>query len=219
MTTILLLEDEADLREEVADFLVSQGYDVHEAGSVVQFEPLIDAFDIAIIDVGLPDGDGLQVAAKLRAARPQCGIVMLTAQGGLRNKIASLRESADFYLVKPVSFDELSAHLVALERRLGSNWQLRILQRKLISPSGYSGSLSENELILLKLIAAHPGTVVSRKMIAAAFGVDWLQFDERRLDQIVSRLRRRWLRESGKPLPFRTEHGKGFVFLATIDVS
>ena len=218
MTTILLLEDEIDLREEVADFLVSQGYRVCEAGSVAEFEPLIDTFDIAIIDVGLPDGDGMKVAARLRATRPKCGIVMLTAQGGLRNKIASLRESSDFYLVKPVSFDELSAHLAALERRLGSNWQLHVVQRKLVSPSGYSASLSENEMILMKLIATHPGTVVSRRTIAAAFGVDWLQFDERRLDQTVSRLRRRWLRESGKALPFRTEHGKGFVFLAAIEL-
>ncbi len=218
MTTVLLLEDEVDLREEVADFLVSEGYRVLEAGTVGGFESLIDAFDIAIIDVGLPDGDGMQVAAKLRAARPKCGIVMFTAQGGLKNKITSLRESSDFYLVKPVSFEELAAHLTALERRVSTSWQLHVRERKLVSPSGHSELLNEQEMILMELLAKHAGEIVSRKAIAAASGVDWLQFDERRLDQTVSRLRRRWLRNSGKELPCRTEHGKGFTFSAEIDL-
>lgn len=218
MTTVLLLEDEVDLREEVADFLASEGYRVLEAGTVAEFEPLIDAFDIAVIDVGLPDGDGMKVAARLRAARPKCGIITLTAQGGLKNKIVSLRESSDFYLVKPVSFEELAAHLAALERRVSTRWQLQVMQRKLVSPRGHAELLNEQEMMLIELLARNAGEVVSRKAIAAAFGVDWLQFDERRLDQIVSRLRRRWLKNSGAELPFRTEHGKGFIFSAEIDL-
>jgi len=76
MAKILLLEDEADLRSEVVDFLCNEGHQVSEAGDVATFMPLIDAADIAIIDVGLPDGDGFSVAAicanRIRASASSC---------------------------------------------------------------------------------------------------------------------------------------------------
>jgi len=225
MARVALLEDAVDFREEIADFLADQGHSVLEAGSIAAFLPLMDGIDIAIIDVGLPDGDGRTAAAALRAAHPNSGIIMLTAQGGISDKITSLRDSADYYLVKPVHFDELQAHIAALTRRLGMEpgitaaptWRLQRVERKLSSPDGRSEPLTEHEMVLLELLAAKVGAVVSRREIATAFGVDWLQYDERRLDQIVSRLRRRW-RSNGPELPVRTEHGKGYTFCAEIEV-
>lgn len=224
MAKIALLEDEADFREEIADFLTNEGHTVLEAGSIGAFTPLIEQIDIAIIDIGLPDGDGRAAAAALRSARPNCGIIMLTAQGGVANKIVSLRDSADYYLVKPVRFDELHAYLAALTRRLGidatagASWRLQRVERRLHAPDGRCEALTEHEMVLLELLASRAGTVVSRRAIAAAFGVDWLQYDERRLDQMVSRLRRRWRGRGGPELPVRTEHGKGYTFCAGIEV-
>jgi DNA-binding response OmpR family regulator len=214
----LLLEDEVDFREEIADFLTSEGYQVLEAGSVAEFTPLIEQIDIAVIDIGLPDGDGMDVAATLRSIRPKCGIIMLTALGSVSNKILSLRGSADYYLVKPVRFDELLAHMKALERRVAVNWRLLTVERQLHAPDGHCEALTEHEMILLELLAGKAGEVVSRRMIATAFGIDWIQYDERRLDQMVSRLRRRWRSRSGQDLPFRTEHGRGYSFCADIQV-
>ena len=155
----------------------------------------------------------------LRAAGPRAGIIMLTAQGGSSYKIRSLSESADHYLVKPIRFDELLAHLRALERRvIATNWRLYRVERELHAPDGHFEPLTEPELVLLELLASNAGEVVSRKSIAAGFGVDWLDYDQRRLDQMVSRLRRRWRSHSGQDLPCRTEHGKGYSFCADIEV-
>lgn len=73
-------------------------------------------------------------------------------------------------------------------------------------------------MVLIEILARNMGEVVTRKEIAEAFGVEWLQFDGRRLNQVVSRLRRRWLKNSGVELPFRTEHGRGYIFVAKIDL-
>jgi len=222
MVRVTLLEDAIDFREEIADFLAGQGHSVQEAGSIAAFLPLMGQTDIAIIDVGLPDGDGRAAAVALREAYPNSGIIMLTAQGGVANKISSLSDSADYYLVKPVHFEELQAHIAALTRRLGLDaspvWRLQRVERKLCSPDGRCEPLTEHEMALLELLATRAGTVVSRREIATAFGVDWLQYDERRLDQIVSRLRRRWRGGGGPELPVRTEHGKGYTFCAEIEV-
>ncbi|WP_293778400.1 response regulator transcription factor [uncultured Oxalicibacterium sp.] len=218
MTTVLLLEDELDLREEIADFLQGEGYRVLEASTTEEFQSLLFAFDIAVIDVGLPDGDGLAIAADLREQRPQCGIIMLTAQSAVHIKLASLRDSSDAYLVKPVSFDELLAHLQSLQRRVASKWRLHLVERHLTAPNQHCEVLNDMETNLLQILAQHAGEVVTRRAIAAAFGVAWLEFDDRRLDQLVSRLRRRWLKATGAELPIRTDHGKGFTFTSEIDV-
>lgn len=218
MATILLLEDEIDLREEIADFLKSEGYQVLEATNIAEFTPLMHQFDIAIIDVGLPDGDGLQVASNLRSTRPKSGIVMLTAQSDLKTKISSLSESADFYLVKPVSFEELLAHMQALQRRVTIRWRLDLAKCELISPDAYSEVLNSMEFALVKALAKNAGKVVTRRAIAEALEIEWHQLDDRRLDQIVSRLRRRWSKTAGSELPIRTDYGKGFTFSTDIDV-
>lgn len=218
MIRILLLEDEVDFREEIADFLSSEGHSILEASSIAEFEPLIGHFDIAVIDIGLPDGNGREAAAQLRAQQPQCGIIMLTALSDMGNRIGSLHESADCYLVKPVNFDELLAHVIALERRLVVRWQLDTVERHLRAPYGHYEALTDHEMVLMQLLSGNAGKVVSRQEIAAAFGIRWLDYDERRLDQTVSRLRRRWRNQSGQELPCRTEHGKGFSFCAAIEV-
>jgi two-component system OmpR family response regulator len=88
----------------------------------------------------------------------------------------------------------------------------------LLAPDGTRFSLSKHESTLLELLARHCGHVVSRKRIASAFGVEWINYDDRRLDQMVSRLRKRWTCNSRQQLPFRTEYGKGYCFSAEIEV-
>ncbi|WP_293777371.1 response regulator [uncultured Oxalicibacterium sp.] len=215
MTTVLLLEDDPFLRNELLAVLGRNGCRVLIASHERDIEPLLDTFDIAIVDANIGSGDGMRVAARVRAARPGCGVMILTVQTGLKRNLASMRKHADFVLVKPISLEELQAHLIMLGRRVRSYWQLHRTQRQLISPSGHATYLNEQEMMLLTLAAQH-GEIVTRREIAHAMRIDWLEFDNRRLDQTISRLRRRWLKNSGRVLPLLTQHGKGFFFGAEI---
>ncbi len=98
MSEIVLLEDEIELREEVAAFLQKRGWHVKQAGSVTEFLQHIAQADVAIIDVMLPDGSGFEAAAQLRQERPGCGIIMLTARGATGDKLQGLYGGADHYL-------------------------------------------------------------------------------------------------------------------------
>lgn len=219
MVRLLLLEDDDDLRSEIADFLTSEGHQVIDVGSIAAHLEYLDQIDIAIIDAGLPDGDGFDVAYNLRQSHPEVGIIMLTARGGISDKIRGLKGGADQYLVKPVKFNVLSAYITSMVRRITPQmWQLNITARLLISPNGKSSNITSLEMTLLKLLASNAGKIVPRPSIAKAFGSEWLDYDERHLDQLVSRLRKRWQSRTGEPLPLRTEHGRGYSFCTDVQV-
>jgi two-component system OmpR family response regulator len=219
MAKILLLEDEADLRYEVVDFLRSEGHVVLHAATIAEFMPQIDLADIAIIDVGLPDGNGFDVAQRLRQTHPRLGIIILTARGASHDKINGLKIGADHYLVKPVRFAELSAYIASIARRVAPTmWRLHLVERKLVAPDGTVEKMTGVEMTMLELLARNAGQVVLRPSIAKAFGTDWLSYDERHLDQLVSRLRRRWRKNNGSELPLRTEHGLGYSLCVEIDI-
>ncbi|MCP9759305.1 DNA-binding response regulator [Aquitalea sp. S1-19] len=217
MKCVLLLEDEAELREELADFLQGRGWTVLEAGSVQESLPLLGKIDIAICDVMLPDGSGFEVASRLRREHPGCGIVMLTALGSTQDLIHGLGEGADHYLVKPVNLLQLDAILHALARRLlPCSWQLNRAQRQLYAPDGSALELSAAELQLLSLLVTRQGEAASRRDIVEAFGYDWLDYDQRRLDTLISRLRQRCKQECGSELPLKTVHREGYALTACV---
>ncbi|MDR3381808.1 response regulator transcription factor [Cupriavidus basilensis] len=216
MGNLVLLEDEIELREEIAAFLQKRGWKVSQAGSLAQFLPLAAQADIAVIDVMLPDGTGFVAASRLRRERPGCGIVMLTARGETQDKLHGLNGGADHYLVKPIKLLEFDAILRALSRRVVSNWWLDRQASTLVAPAGARLTVSSNESKLLEMLALHPTQPVDRRQIAEGFGFDWLSYDERRLETMVSRLRQRWRSESGSELPLKTAHRKGYTFAAPI---
>jgi len=219
MSHIVLLEDEIALREEVAAFLQKRGWHVSQAGSLAEFSQCLTQAQIAIIDVMLPDGSGMDAAAALRLKRPACGIIMLTACGTTEDKLQGLYGGADHYLVKPVKLLELAAVVDALSRRIVSRWQLFEQSRQLVSPQGTSLVLSALEMKLCQLFTQHPGQRVTRRLIAEAFGYDWLDFDQRRLDTLISRFRQRWRTTADYELPLKTEHREGYSFAVPITLS
>jgi DNA-binding response OmpR family regulator len=122
--------------------------------------------DILILDLGLPDEDGLVLARKAREKRLDLGIIMLTARGSLEARIEGLEGGADIYLVKPVDMRELLAALHSLERRLGFGnnknaaaefWQLDRLTQTLTTPSGCTIEITAKESALLAHLAKEPG--------------------------------------------------------------
>lgn len=223
MARLILLEDEPVLREELEEFLVEAGHAVTTAGTITGFHrvfvPGLRA--IAIIDLGLPDGDGLHLIADLRAAGHRLGIIVLTARDSAPYKIAGLTGGADHYLPKTTTLDELSATVGALAWRLGiqeqPRWLLQAAPRQLVPPGFAPIALSGQDYTVLRALATG-GDCVTREAIVKALGEDWFGYDQRRLDTQMRRLRRKVEDACGLSLPVTTLRSVGFHFHAPIDV-
>ena len=216
MPRIVLLEDEPDFRQELAAFLRGRGWEVTEAGSLAAFWPIMEKADIAIIDVNLPDGLGFEAVARLRQCRTSAGIIMLTARGTLQDKLNGFGEGADHYLTKPFRLLELEAIVRALLRRVDNAWCVNPRTQTLTDPNGHQLSLNPSESILLRLLAASPEQRVDKRTLVEAWGHNWLDYDLRKLDLIISRLRQHWLQTGAENLPLKTEHRQGYSFSAPL---
>lgn len=223
MLDIILLEDETVLREELCDFLAGSGYRVDAAASLQDFHERFDPVrhGIALLDLGLPDGDGMALIRELRARGERLGIVVLTARGNARDRVAGLDGGADHYLAKTSDLDELAATLAALTRRLDDPgtlptgaWVLELGQRSLWPPSGSAIALSEQDLTVLHELMRHSGSLVSRRQIIQTLGEDFLSYDQRRLDTQMRRLRRKVSESCSLTLPVTTTRNVGYRFHA-----
>lgn len=177
---------------------------------------------ILVIGATLPPEGGLAVVRQLRSIRStsSIGIIVLAgAAGPLR--IEALRSGADACLAHPPDMDELKAYIRTLERRLwveplpesGHIWQFYQSEWKLVSPSGGGIELSHLEASFIHIIARHAGRPVRRRdIISQAFGQDPLHYDNRRLEAIVCRLRKKVHRCYPLSQPIKVVHAVGYVF-------
>ncbi|MET0255886.1 MAG: response regulator transcription factor [Luteibacter sp.] len=220
---LALLDDDDLLRERVlAPKLVQFGFEVRAYASAAALESAIHAHapDIFVLDIGLPDADGFEVARRMRATMPAAGIVMLTGRADNVDRVRGLFEGADAYLAKPVEIDVLVATLYSVARRLlpspepRGRWALSPDEWFLLSPSGARVMLSKSERRLLEAMLRHAGQVVPRDALIAALTDDIDGFDPHRLDSIVHRLRRKVLAALGDPLPLNAVHGAGYILEA-----
>ena len=220
MALLGLLEDEIDLREELEAYLSAAGHRVFVAGSAAEFFAAGEdqRFDVVIVDRGLPDADGLDVVERLRRESPATGIIMLTARGASEERVCGLQTGADHYLVKPAHLPELAAQVDALLRRLPTGWRLVASESCLYAPDEARLLLSAREFDLLGLLARRGGRMASRREVAEALGWSWQAFDQRRLDTLISRLRRRCREECGQELPVRTERAHGYLATGSISL-
>lgn len=218
MTRVVLLDAEEEFCVNAAGFLTERDFEVSFTESHDEFLTLIGAADIAVLDTARPDGTGLDLVRSLRTRYPHIGIIALGGCLSIEGKLQSLQAGADHFLFKPVELAELLAVLKALARRVGCAyaWQLKVSMRLLQAPEGQQGILSASELAIFRLFAVHAGEVVSRRQIVEAMGYSWLDYDLRRLDTLISRLRRRWREQLGLELPLRTEHRDGYSFCAPL---
>ena len=221
---IYLVEDEADLREELAVSLTALGFEVQGYGDAAEFYRALVArrCDIAVVDVGLPGEDGFSVARHLHTAGG-IGVVMLTARRALEDRLQGLQEGADAYLVKPIDVRELAATLRAVARRLGNagsapkpsaDWQLAEGGWVLRDPEKRELSLTTAERAFLNCLFENRGQPCTRDQLIIALGGNTIDFDPHRLDSLASRLRRK-AQEVGINLPLRSVRNTGYVFSAT----
>ena len=215
MAQILLLEDDREVREELMDYLCAHGHKVRDVSSLRAFHEQSSQpgnLDIAIVDISLPDGSGYEAVSSLRAISHRMGIIILTARSAMEDRLHGLADGADHFLVKPFSLIELGGIVDALLRRVGLSWCFDATQKALSAPSGRAMNLNVFECELFALLSSTGGATVSRESLVHAMGHDWANFDLRRLDTAISRLRARWKLACGEPLPLRTRHGVGYSF-------
>src|ERR1700760_89357 len=118
---LLIVEDNAELAELLAKGLQAAGYEVDVLSTVEEATSVLltTRYAALILDLGLPDGDGLSILREIRHRRDPIPVLVLTARGGVHDRVGGLRTGADDYLVKPFDFEELLARLEALLRRPG----------------------------------------------------------------------------------------------------
>lgn len=221
---VLVIEDEPDLRDAMCTYLnMEGGLDAEGAGSLGDADRRMAEhdFDILILDLGLPDGDGLDWLGR-RGDLSGKGVIITTARGTAIERVSGVRAGADVYLVKPVLLAELSALTLNLARRLHGaaplSWTLNLLTWSLNSPAGASVKLIRSEHALLLRLARSPGESVARDDLVHSLGHDPCYYDARRMEILVRRLRVKAHEELGQPLPLETVRGYGYVFSAPIVV-
>ena len=214
--TILLVEDDQATRAFLADNLSADGYEVVEADCAADADRMLSsAFpDIAILDLGLPDRDGLELLREVRAADriagridPDVPIVVLTGRAGELDRLRGFDRGCDDYVLKPFSYQELQARVVALlrrgQRRPGPG-KLRVgpleldpLSRR-VSLRGQELKLSKKEFALLRALASDPTRVFTREeLLRGVWGYRSLGHT-RTLDSHASRLRKKLARDGDK---------------------
>jgi two-component system, OmpR family, response regulator len=172
---ILIVEDEAKLAALLQRGLGEEGItaDVAGTGADGLWQATEHPYDVVVLDLMLPDLDGLELCRRIRAVDRRTPVLMLTAVASVRDRVAGLEAGADDYLVKPFAFDELLARLRALARRgnVVPEDELRVgdlvlhVRSRRVSRSGVDIPLSTQEFALLEAFARRPGEVLTREQL------------------------------------------------------
>jgi two-component system KDP operon response regulator KdpE len=224
-TRVLVVEDEADIRRFVRLALQAEGHEVHEADGLQR--GLIDAGtrrpDLVILDLGLPDGDGIDLIRGLRGWS-QVPVIVLSARTGEADKIAALDAGADDYLAKPFGTGELLARVRAQLRRHaqaagGGEPVLRFgnvsidLARRVVERGGAPLHLTPIEYRLLTHLAAQPDRVIThRQLLKAVWGPSHAE-DTHYVRVHMANLRKKLEAEPSMPRHLVTEAGIGYRFV------
>jgi DNA-binding response OmpR family regulator len=235
---VIVVEDDSDFRESMVEYLVLSGLDVTGVESALEFYKCIStqSYDVVILDIGLPDQNGVVLAEYVRN-NTNMRIIMLTAQSSLESKINAYKAGADIYLVKPVDFSELSASIYSILSRLTSKqsipnalqraepvpnekrlqWTLVRSNWTLCSPTKEEIKLTSKEFDLIERLALSANSVVIRQDLLTDLAYENNEYGNRSLDALVHRLR---LKKNGLKfsLPIKTVHGSGYCFSALINV-
>jgi two-component system OmpR family response regulator len=233
MVHALLIEDDTDLRNLLADYLRRYGMQVTALADGKSLRRVLPGggFDVLLLDLMLPDANGLDLCRWLRETST-LPVIMLTAQGDPASRIVGLELGADDYLPKPFEPRELVARINALLRRAGmprgapaadsaalvrfNGWTFDRLQRQLTSPQQVVVALSSAEFRLLSAFVDHPRRVLSRDRLLDLSRAPGVDATDRAIDLGVSRLRQKLgdtPRNSGL---IRTVRGEGYVFDAEL---
>ncbi|MFN3077734.1 MAG: response regulator transcription factor [Alphaproteobacteria bacterium] len=236
MASIMVVEDDEVLRGTLVDYLTEEGHGVRGVGDAGSLRQVMtdEQVDLVLLDLGLPDEDGLVLTIEMRRKYPGLAIVMLTGRDRLADRVSGLRLGADAYVVKPFQFGELAAIVDSVLRRVRppamvesqpaaesgeARWRLNRLTWELYPPGATKGiKVSAGEYHFLKALADAPGHKISRIQLVEAVSANPKTYDPRNLDALLRRLRRKIEAAVGQSLPIRAIHALGYAFTDSLDV-
>jgi len=228
-STILIVDDEPDVREVLAEYFVAQGFATLSAGSAGEARALAagHSIDLALLDINLPGEDGLSLARHLRERYARIAIVMLTSAGAVVDRIVGLEMGADDYVSKPFDPRELLARMKSVLRRTSSDRRadlgagrvrigrciLDLAAHRLSDDVGKEVPMSPLEFELLKTLAQHPNRTLSReRILGLSQQREWDPFD-RSVDLRIMRLRKKVEPDPEHPQYIKTIRNEGYVFI------
>ncbi|MDF3414597.1 response regulator [Sulfitobacter sp. M57] len=225
---ILIVEDDRTTRMRLAAYLREQGYRVSEAENAERMENTIsvDPPELLVVDINLDGKDGLTITREQRAVS-RVGIILLTARDDQVDKIVGLEMGADDYITKPFDKRELAARVKNLLMRIADigqaprgpppvenfgPWCFDRIRRRLVS-AARSEALTKQEFDVMAALADHPGQTLSRARLAEMMGRKAMRSNDRMIDVVVGRLRKKLEKDPAKPEWILTEHGLGYHFV------
>lgn len=220
---ILILEDNDDLREGWLSYFQSQG---HYVRGLALTDELLDESgdfspDVYVIDLNLPDADGLDVVKRLRAVQPNVGIVITTARTHLGDKVQGYDSGADIYFTKPVDPQELMAGITALAKRRQPNHVpedlLHLdLARHILHGPVANVELTPSETLLLAGLVKAAGQPLARWQLAEILGASDDLPSDAMLEMRIARLRKRLTAAGADSPSIRAMHKKGYVLCCRV---
>jgi len=222
---ILLVEDEISLRSTIVSFLEEEGYRCEQADTLeLAFEKLnLYEYDCLLVDIGLPDGNGLDLIHELKKEHPETGIIIISARNSLDDKITGLDLGADDYIAKPFNLTELNSRIKSVFRRLKFEGKKEIVIDKLrilpeyrqVFASNEPVVLTKKEFDLLLFFISNPKRVITKESIAEHLWGDFADSADS-FDFIYSQiknLRRKLLEKTGIDYILNV-YGTGYSFNA-----
>ena len=216
---VLVVDDEPPIRKLLRMGLETQGYQTMDASNAkTALELMSDKPDLVILDLGLPDMQGLELLRQIRAAREDLPVVVLSSRGDEVAKVAALDQGADDYVTKPFGMDELLARIrAALRHQLHAQGERPIfklgelsvdLVRRIVKVGGEEVKLSPKEYELLRLLTQHAGKVLTHKFLLKEL---WsTSIDTQYLRVYVRQLRNKIEPDPARPRYILTETGIGY---------
>ncbi len=229
---ILIVEDDVTTRVTLAAYMRREGFTVTEAADGGAMQKALSSqgnIDVILLDIMLPDQDGLSLLRTVRASS-DIGIILVSGKGEDIDRIIGLEMGADDYVTKPFNARELLARVKTLLRRLEARtrkqessaskkfggWSLDMTKRRLVSPDDEAVKLTRAEFDLLAALLKNPGRIMSRDaLLDHVSRRDWTPYD-RTIDVLIGRLRKKIEMDPANPQFILTEHGVGYTFAGAL---
>ncbi len=234
---LLIVEDEPVSRMRCASYFEAEGFKVTQTEDGASMRRALDAndFDLILLDINLPDEDGLVLAKEIRAIS-EIGIILVTGRTSDIDRIVGLEVGADDYVTKPVNMRELFVRVKNLLRRTSgghkpdrsshndkkdiryfTGWSFDLQKRQLENTSQQRMKLTRGEFELLNLLTSHPGTVLNRERIMNFVRHREWNPSDRSVDVLVRKLRQKIEADPANPELIITVHGEGYLFAADVN--
>ena len=227
---LLIVEDDEVALTKMKAYFESEGYQVHPASNAHQMRRHLETqnIELVLLDINLPDDDGLAIARKLRS-QSDIGIILVSGRDSDIDRIVGLEMGADDYVTKPFNARELLARVKGVLRRARSRptnlkehnktfagWYLDELRRTLVSPAGQELTMTRAELDLITVFTDHPGETLSRERLMNCVTHRSWNPNDRTIDVLIRRVRQKIEPDPKKPALIKTIHGEGYMFCESV---